>query len=185
MRCKIKRQLNRALGLGPLLAVLFALLPQFAQAQRHHALHTQAQRHHALHAQVQRHHVLHLRMQAHHRARHSAAGAQNHPLLAPVVHHVRQSSGKQFRAHPVAAQHVRRMPVAAHQYAHATLHSRSQQLVRHTFARDPLARHLAPNAPPMVFGAPVTSSLLYSLAAEKIQVCLLCPRFGRAPPSLL
>jgi len=162
MRFTAPSQQKRVFVLATLLAALFALLPHFANANPHHAFH-----------RLVRHHL------AHHR-RHVVVAPPTHPLLPPISH------AKQFKAHAVASAHMRHLPFSAHHYAQAVLHTRPQhQMVRHTTVRDPLARHLAPNAPPVDFGSTVTAALLHSLTTYRLQVCQLRPTSGRAPPVLL
>jgi len=162
MRFTAPSQLKKTFVLVPLLAALFALLPHFANANPHHMAH-----------QVMRHHLVHHRQ-------HIVVAPPTHHQLLPVRH------ARQFKAHAAASAHVRHVPFSAHHYAQAVLHTRPQhQMVRQTVVRDPLARHLAPNAPPVDFGSTVTSALLHSLTTYRLQVCQLRPCSGRAPPVLL
>jgi len=168
MRFTAPSQQKRDFVLATLLAALFALLPHLANANPHPSVQPMV-RHHLVH-----HHL------SHHRRVHVVVAPPTHSLLPPVSH------AKQFKAHAVASAYVRHLPFAAHHYAQAVLHTRPQhQMVRHTLVRDPLARHLAPNAPPVDFGSTVTAALLHSLTTYRLQVCQLRPTSGRAPPVLL
>lgn len=154
---------NKALALASLLAVLFALLPQFAVAQHRHADPVAGRS----------------------PLGHEASVSAPHVLFTPNVRRLRLHT-HQSKAHAAVSPQERRVPVSTHPAAHAVLYARTHlALIRSTSTRDPLARHLAPNAPPVIFGAPVTSALLTSLTTYQFQVCLLRPCLGRAPPHLL
>lgn len=158
MRWILPAQLKRTFTLVPLLAALLALAPHFALAQPRHSGHA------PIH--VHRKHVA---------VRHRLLAAATHPL---------HTQAKSLKAHGATAPHIRYAGTPTHHHSHVILHARS----RHDLDRQtdqPVARNLAPNAPPMVFGSTITSSLLYTLTTYRLQVCLLRPSLGRAPPVLL
>lgn len=163
MRCTIPSQRKRMLAIVPLLAALFALLPFMAAAAPHRVVH----------------------VSAHHHEGHVASALATHARHASAPRLLR-SHLRQFKAHTVASRQMRHMPGAAHHSVHAILHARTlHPLVRRTFGRDPLARHLAPNAPPTDYGSIVSSLQFSARTVCPLRGCLLRPCLGRAPPVLL